>query len=83
MHNSLFGKQESQESIQESRNQAKISKDSRITSIKIQSCGPLGYNSGIVASQLHLVFQVYSMQAKSICIYVCTHDQGLMAKISV
>ena len=38
----LFGKQESQESIQESRNQAKILKDSRIMLIKIQSCGPLG-----------------------------------------
>ena len=37
----LFGKQESQESIKESQNQAKIPKDSRITSIKIQSCGPL------------------------------------------
>ena len=42
MRNSLFGKQESQELIQESRNQAKIAKDSRIMSIKIQSCGPLG-----------------------------------------
>ena len=38
----LFGKQESQELIQESRNQAKMPKDSRITSIEIQSCGPLG-----------------------------------------
>ena len=38
----LFGKQESLESRQESWNQAKISKDSRITSIKIQSCRPLG-----------------------------------------
>ena len=38
---SLSGKQESQESIKESQNQAKIPKDSRITSIKIQSCGPL------------------------------------------
>ena len=37
----FFGKQESHESIQESQNQAKIPKDSRITSIKIQSCGPL------------------------------------------
>ena len=41
MCNPLFGKQESQESIQESQNQAKILKDSRIMSIKIQSCGPL------------------------------------------
>ena len=38
MCNPLFGKQESQESIQESQNQAKIPKDSRIMSIKIQSC---------------------------------------------
>ena len=41
MRKPLFGKQESLESIQESWNQAKIPKDSRITSIKIQSCGPL------------------------------------------
>ena len=41
MCNPLFGKQESQESIQESQNQAKILKDSRIMSVKIQSCGPL------------------------------------------
>ena len=40
IYKSLFGKQESQESIQESRNQAK-NLDSRITSMKIQSCGPL------------------------------------------
>ena len=40
----LFGKQELQESIQESQNQANIPKDSRITSVKSQSCGPL--NSG-------------------------------------
>ena len=37
----LFGKQESQESVKKSQNQANIPKDSRITSIKIQSCGPL------------------------------------------
>ena len=43
MCNPLFGKQESEESIQESQNQAKIPKDSRIPSIKIQSCGPLTY----------------------------------------
>ena len=36
----LFGKQESLELRQESWNQAKIPEDSRITSIKIQSCGP-------------------------------------------
>ena len=41
MYNPLFGKQESQESIQESQNQAKIPKDSRIMSVKSQSCGPL------------------------------------------
>ena len=41
----LFGNQESQESIQESQNQAKIPKDSRITSIKIQICGPLDIRS--------------------------------------
>ena len=41
MCNPLFGKQESQESIQESQNQAKIPKDSRIMSVKSQSCGPL------------------------------------------
>ena len=41
MRNLLFGKQESQESIQESQNQAKIPKDSRITSFKSQSCGPI------------------------------------------
>ena len=41
MCNPLFGKQESQESIQESQNQAKILKDSRITSVKSQSCRPL------------------------------------------
>ena len=37
----LFGKQESLESIQESWNQAKILKDSRIASIKIQSSGTI------------------------------------------
>ena len=36
IHKPLFGKQESQESIKELQNQAK-----RITSTKIQSCGPL------------------------------------------
>ena len=41
----LFGKQELQESIQECQNQAKIPKDSRIMSIKIQSCGPLASDS--------------------------------------
>ena len=41
MCNPLFGKQESQESIQECQNQAKIPKDSRITSVQCQSCGPL------------------------------------------
>ena len=40
MCNPLFGKQESQESIQESQNQGKIPKDSRITSVKSQSFGP-------------------------------------------
>ena len=33
----LFGKQESQESVKESQNQAKIPKDSRITLIKIKN----------------------------------------------
>ena len=41
MCNPLFDKQESQESIQESQNHAKILKDSKITSVKSQSCGPL------------------------------------------
>ena len=41
MCNPLFDKQESQESIQESQNQAKIPKDSRITSVRSQSCGSL------------------------------------------
>ena len=41
IHKSLFGKHELQESFQESRNQAKIQKDFRITSMKIQSCKPL------------------------------------------
>ena len=36
----LFGKQESQELIQESWNQAKIQKDSRIMLIKIQAYRP-------------------------------------------
>ena len=41
MCNPLFGKQESQELIQESQNQAEILKDSRIMSVKSQDCGPL------------------------------------------
>ena len=40
MCNPLFGKQESQESIQESQNQAKIPKDSRITSDKSELWTP-------------------------------------------
>ena len=40
MCNPLFGKQESQESIQEYQNQAKIPKDSRITSIKFRVADP-------------------------------------------
>ena len=52
----LFGKQESQESIEESQNQAKIS-DSRITSTKIHSCRPLGFNSpSTVTLQPYQVF---------------------------
>ena len=42
----LFGKQESLESRQESWNQTEIPKDSRITWIKIQSCGPLSLING-------------------------------------
>ena len=41
MHKPLFGKQESQESIQESLDQAKISKDTEIMPMKIQSSIPL------------------------------------------
>ena len=41
MSKPLFGKQESLNTIQESWNQPKISKDSRIMLIKILSCGPL------------------------------------------
>ena len=40
MYNPLFGKKETQESIQESQNQAKIPKDSTITSVKTQSADP-------------------------------------------
>ena len=45
MCNPLFGKQESQESIQESQNQGKIPKDSKITSInkfRVAELSPLG-----------------------------------------
>ena len=38
--NPLLGKQESQESIQESQNQDKIPKDSRITSVKVRVADP-------------------------------------------
>ena len=40
MCNPLFGKQESQESIQESQIQTKIPKDSRITSVKVRVADP-------------------------------------------
>ena len=62
----LFGKQESQESIQESQNQAKIPKDSRITSIQIQSYGPLDLECVNIpetvnnSMQLCLVFQCFA-----------------------
>ena len=59
IHKPLFGKQESQKLIQESRNQAKNLKDSRITSTNIQSCGPLGLYVSMVRSQLLYCTQIW------------------------
>ena len=62
----LFGKQESQESIQESQSQAKIPKDSRITSIQIQSYRSLELECVNIpetvnnSMQLCLVFQCFA-----------------------
>ena len=57
MHKPLFGKQESQESIQESRNQAKILKIPESCQQKFQSCGPLSMIKWRWLSTMHIFSQ--------------------------
>ena len=72
MCNPLFGKQESQEAIQESLNQAKILNDSRITSIKTQSCGPSALYDNVHMCNANKTFLEMNEVAHYVCTSSCT-----------